>query len=135
MIFCEQFKDFVRNAIGPRTHRHPDHILNSQGLVIENPQFFDRSKSIGKRLKIGHEPGRLILAGHNFLALFKLCGKIELTFDTDRPRAPRIAKETTGTRTSPIAIRAAETGINGDFVDATTEMTFKMTGEKLIGLH
>ena len=135
MIFSKQVQNLGRNTVRPRANRQTDHILNCQRFIIKGSQFFNRSKGVGKRLEIGHELTRLILAGHDLLALFNLCGNTQLAFNANRPGTTRVTEEATGARPATIAVRATKTCVNGDFVDTPTETFFKMTGEKLIGFH
>src|SRR5210317_178259 len=135
MIFCKQVQNLGRNTVWTRANRQADHILNVQCFIIKGTQNVNRSKGVGKRLKIGHELTRLILAGHDLLALLNLCGDTQLAFYANRSGTTRVTEETTGARTTAIAIGATKTCVNGDFVDTATEAFFKVTGEKLIRLH
>ena len=135
MIFCKQVQNLGRNTVWPRANRQTDHILNVQRFIIKGTQNVNRSKGVGKRLEIGHELTRLILSGHDLLALLNLCSNTQLALYANGAGTTRVTEETTGARPTAIAIGATKTCVNGDFVDSATEAFFKVTGEKLIRLH
>ena len=130
----EEIEDIVREAIRPGTNGEADNAVNAEGFVVKAAQFCDRRIGVGEGLKIGDEMLRFLLALHDLFADVQLGGDTEAMVEADRSRAAGVAEDAAALLPSTVAIGAAETGIDGDFVHPKAELLLELIRIEVITL-
>ena len=103
----------------------PNESYQGVALSLENmvPQFVYR-KGVGERLEVGDKPLGAIFSPHQFFRPFYLAGNRFTPLYSDRTGTTGIAENTAVRAAPPLAVRAAKTGINRNFMDSATKVLF-----------
>lgn len=131
----EGIEDFLARTVRARAYRQPHNTWLIKGLLPKGEDLFDRSVSVGGRLKIGNES----IGSGSVAALKVLCSVGNLL--CDRPAGPPetaagaeasdVAEDTAITGQGPVEIWTAQTCVDTDFPYFSAEPLLEKAAQRI----
>ncbi len=132
MVAFQQIQDFLTQTVGTGADRQAQDIRHGQGLVETGPELRHRGAGVGVGLEIGQKTTGPVFADHDLLAVLDLVADGGAAFDAGRARALGAAEDAAGQVAGAAPVGAGKPGVNGDFMNPSTEKFFKMVGEEIV---